>query len=219
MSESATAREVFGIVSKLGFAESGKEDASLVVRKYDGDMANWVTKKSGITHPREADFRRFKVRPYQELVAYGNLITTTGWQRILGAAIASGLTIYDVGHARIGVGTSAATAVVADTDLYATTASASASANRLWQGVDAVGTTSTAGGTVRLSMVATFASSQANFVWAEWGIDQGTGGNTATATASTMGAAQQALLNHKGQALGTKATPAVWTATAQLDFT
>ena len=213
MSEMARANEVFGIQSKLHGTESGSEDAVLVIRKYDGDMANWITSKSGITHPKERDFQRFKIRPYQEVVAYGNGITTAGWSRLLTNAIASGSQAWDATHCRIGVGTGTAATAVGDTELGA---ASGATANRFWQIVDAVGSTGTGGGTVRLSFVATFASANANFTWAEWGIDQG---GTATATATTSGAAVAPLLNHKVQALGTKASPAVWTATAQLDFT
>ena len=213
MSEMARASEVFGIQSKLHGTESGFEDAVLIVRKYDGDMANWVTRKSGLQAPKEADFQRFKIRPYQEVVAYGNGITTAGWSRILDRAVGGTAQGWASGSCRIGVGTGTAATAVGDTELGA---ASGATANRFWQTVDAVGSTGTGGGTVRLSVVATFASANANFTWAEWGIDQG---GTATATATTSGAAVAPLLNHKVQALGTKASPAVWTATAQLDFT
>ena len=207
MSEMARANEVFGIQSKLHGTESGSEDAVLIIRKYDGDMANWITRKSGIKAPKEADFQRFKIRPYQEVIAYGNGITTVGWGRILDRAVGSTAQSWDSGHCRIGVGTSTVGTAVGNTDLDSPTGTA----NRYWQTVDALASTGTGGGTVRLSVVATFTSGNANFIWNEWGIDQG--------SATGSGASVAPLLNRKVQSLGTKASPAVWTATAQLDFT
>jgi hypothetical protein len=64
----------------------------------------------------------------------------------------------------------------------------------------------------RLSFTATFATGDANFVWAEWGIDQAT-------TGSGTGAASGILLNRAVSAQGTKVSGQTWTATAALDFT
>jgi hypothetical protein len=66
--------------------------------------------------------------------------------------------------------------------------------------------------TQRLSFTATFATGDANFVWAEWGIDQGVAGS-GTAAATTP------LLNRAVSAQGTKVSGQTWTATAALDFT
>ncbi len=51
---------------------------------------------------------------------------------------------------------------------------------------------------------AVFATGEANFAWAEWGIDQGT-------TVSTTVVA--AFLNHKITSLGTKTSASAWTFT------
>jgi len=88
---------------------------------------------------------------------------------------------------------------------------ATGSANRFNHMVDGLPTTSAGTAAGRLSYVATFQSGEANIVWAEWAIDAG--------TTSGFGACVTPVMNRAVQALGTKAQPAVWTATAQLDFT
>src|SRR6266498_5566906 len=120
MSEMARAAESFGIRCGTCGHESGRETAQLVVKKYDGDMANWITRKDGITAPKEADFQRHKITPYQTVIAMGNLLTQAGWGRILNLAIASGGTqAWDATHCRIGVGTGTTAATTGDVDLAA----------------------------------------------------------------------------------------------------
>lgn len=215
MGEMAIANEIFGIKARLIAQERASvEDGTLIVRKYDGDMANWITRKDGITAPKEADFQRHKITPYQTVIAIGNGLTQQGWGRMLNLTLAAGATqAYDVTHSRIGVSTGTAATATGDTELNA---ASGATGSRFWKAVDSVGTTGTGTGTARLSFVGTVGSADANFAWQDWAIDQG---GTATATSTTSGAAVAPLLNHKVQSLGTKASPAVWTATAQLDFT
>ena len=148
-------------------------------------------------------FRRLHVAPYLSTVVDGNLITNAGWTRLMNLLTNQGATqAYDATHTRIGVGNSNTAEAYTDTDLGA----AAGSANRWFQLVSGAGTL----GTRTLSWSATFGTSDGNFAWNEFGIDQGTAsGNTVTAV----------FLNHKaGIAQGTKASGQTWTATATLTF-
>lgn len=134
----------------------------------------------------------------------GNLLTRLGLARIgnllIGATGAASQAL-NATHCRIGVGNSSTAAATTDTDL----AAASGSGNRQFKLVDSVaqGTGANSGVT---TVIATFASGQANFAWAEWGIDGGTAdGTTVTSeTASTPG-----LINRKVASLLTKTSSVV----------
>ncbi len=149
------------------------------------------------------DFRALGVKPYLTTEVVGNLITNAGWTRLMNLLTNQGATqALDATHCRIGVGNSNTAEAYADTDLGA----AAGSANRWFQLVSGAGTL----GTRTLSWSATFGTSDGNFAWNEFGIDQGTAsGNTVTAI----------LFNHKaGIAQGTKASGQTWTATATITF-
>lgn len=133
----------------------------------------------------------------------GNLLTTAGITRMLGLLIGNGTQAMNNTHARIGVGNGSTAATAADSDL----AASAGSTNRWFNMADA---SNPSVATNVLTCVSTFASADGNFVWAEWGMDFGTAsGNTVTAP----------LLNRKVQAMGTKASGAVWTATATVTVT
>ena len=216
MGDSAAGRDALGVAAGTSGLESGRERALIVVRKWDGDQTGWASRRlggeppgrPGFVQPTDRDFARLGVDPYDVSQAIGNLITQAGWGRVLTLAVAGGGQGYDATHTRVGVGTATAAATTAQTDLQAATGTA----NRLWVMGTGVGTTGTGTGTARLTIVGnTVGSGDGNFAWAEWGVDQG--------TASGSGASTTPLLNRAVAALGTKASPATWTATVQLDFT
>jgi hypothetical protein len=223
MSEMGRAAEGFGVQAHYPVGERVREHGILTVRKYDGDMADWVSRKLGggihgkpdyIT-PHERHFREYGIDPYEIVESVSNLFTTAGWQRIMnlmaGLAATAAASGWASGAARIGVGTATAAAANSQTDLQAATGSG----NRWFNMVTGAGSTGTGtgAGNSRLSFVATFASGDANFsnAWQEWCIDAGTAG-------SGFAAATAPMMNRAVSNLGTKASPAVWTATAQLDF-
>jgi hypothetical protein len=218
VSEQAHAAEAFGVRAGLGLGEGGRERATLVVRKYDADAVAWTSKRlgggrpgrPGFIDPGPQDFARFGVDPYDVSEAIGNLFTQAGWGRLLTLGVGGGGTAYASATCRIGVGTGTAAAATGQTDLTAATGSA----NRWFNLVTGVGTTGTGTGSARLTLVATFASGDANFAnpWQEWCIDQGTASGVFAAATATM-------LNRAVANLGTKVSPAVWTASALLDFT
>jgi hypothetical protein len=217
VSEQGRAAEALGI--RVGYqpGDGGRERATLIVRKWDGDQTAWTSRKlggespgrAGFVQPHARDFKRFGVDPYDVSEAVGNLITQAGWGRLLTLGVGGGGTAYASASTRIGVGTATAAATTGQTDLSAATGGTT---NRLWVMGTGVGTTGTGTGTARLTIVGnTVGSGDGNFAWAEWGIDQG--------TASGAGLSTATLLNRAVSALGTKASPATWTATALLDFT
>lgn len=216
MTEQARAADALGV--RVGYqpADTGRERGVFVVRKWDGDMTAWASRRlggeppgrPGFVQPHPRDFRRLGISPYEELETAANLITQAGWGRVLTLAVGGGGTAYASASTRIGVGTATAAATTGQTDLQAATGAA----NRIWVLGTGVGTTGTGTGTARLTIVGnTVGSGDGNFSWQEWAIDQG--------TASGVGASTATLLNRAVSNLGTKSSPATWTATALLDFT
>lgn len=134
----------------------------------------------------------------------GNLLTRLGLARIgnllIGATGAASQAL-NATHCRIGVGDDATAAATTQTDLSA----ASGSTHRQFKLVDSVAQGTGANSGVS-TIVATFATGQANFAWAEWCIDGGTAdGTTVTAeTASTPG-----MINRKVASLLTKTSSVV----------
>lgn len=177
------------------------------VEKWDADqtaylVASWPlvrTSRSG--QPRPEDFRRHGLRP-MVVELPGNLLTTAGVTRLASLLAGAGGQAATNTAARIGVGNGGGTAAVGDTDLSAS----AGSANRWFQVMDATYPQLAAGVATFRS---TFASSDGNFAWNEWGIDIG------TPTVSSGNTVAAVLLNHKtSAALGTKASGSTWTFTA-----
>jgi hypothetical protein len=176
------------------------------VERWDTDQTGWVAAKSGLAVPQGADFHRLGVQPYDVSEVLGNLITTSGWTRLMNLLTNQGSTqALDSTHTRIGVGDGTTAETYADTDL----AAAAGSTHRWFQPVSAAGSL----GTRTLSFSATFGTSDGNFAWNEFCLD-------ATSSAATAGNTVGALLfNRKASiAQGTKASGQTWTATATLTF-
>lgn len=132
----------------------------------------------------------------------GNLLTTAGLTLVMNRLTGTGQAL-DNTHTRLGVGNSNAAEAVGQTDLQAT----AGAANRWFMTMDAT-YPSVAGGV--LTARSTFAAGDANFAWAEWGIDVTTAAAAAGATVGTT------LLNRKVAALGTKVSGAVWQLTVTI---
>lgn len=128
-------------------------------------------------------------KPYEIIKSDGNLLTTVGataiWTDITGGSI----TEFSNANSYIGVGDgngSVPTPAAGDTDLTAPT-------NKLRKAMDAT-FPSIASATVTFK--STFATGDANFAWREWGVFNASSSGT--------------MLNHKGEALGTKVSTATW---------
>lgn len=171
------------------------------VDKYDADQTAWVARKSGIATPDGSVLERY-VKPYESVVAPGNLLTTAGLQRITNLIIGAGGQAATNTAARIGTGNASTAAAVGNTDL----AAVAGAANRWFQVMDATFPTAVNG---LMTFRSTFASADGNYVWSEWGID-------VAAAAASSAVVNATLLNRAVAALGTKASGASWVITATI---
>lgn len=172
------------------------------VEKYDDDQTAWVSRMLDIRKPLARHFELAGVKPYETLVAPGNLLTTAGLNRITSLIIAGGGQGATNTASRLGVGNSSTAAAVGQTDLQA----AAGSANRWFQVMDATFPTQANG---VLTFKSTFATGDGNFVWNEWGVDIGTPTVTSGNTVNAL------LLNRAVQSLGTKVSGS-WVLTATI---
>lgn len=173
------------------------------VEKYDADQVAYAIRESGLAVPTSVEFAALGLVPYETVVSVGNLLTTAGLTRITSLITAAGGQGVTNTASRLGVGNSATAETVGQTDLQA----AAGAANRQFKVMDATFPSTSAG---VITLKSTFATGDANFVWAEWGVDIGTptvtDGTTVNAT----------LLNRKVQALGTKTSAGSWVLTATI---
>jgi hypothetical protein len=163
------------------------------VDKYDGD---WTAEQ--IDQGLAGD-------PYEVVEDEGNLLVIGGvsviFQTLIGngtTTAAQALTYFNNGNARVGVGDSSTAEADTQTALQAAT-------NKLFVAMDATypqhtDTTGTAGSKT-ITFRSTFGSAQANYAWAEWGIDNGT-----------------RLLNRKVASNGTKASGSTWVFTVTISL-
>lgn len=140
------------------------------------------------------------VKPVDTVEIDGNLLTTAGIGRLEDLLIGVAGQAYNATNSRIGVGNGSTAAAVGDTDL----AAAAGSANRQFKLVSGVSRTGTT-----ITWLATFATTQANFAWTEFGIDNGTADGTTVVAV---------LLNRRIISAGTKTSAQTWAATATLSI-
>jgi hypothetical protein len=137
----------------------------------------------------------------------GNLLVTTGLNRITNLIIGGGGTPLAHANAIVGVGTSSTAATVSDVAL-----GSDGTANAYYQQADS-GYPTQSNGTITCN--ATFQTGNANFAWNEWCWADGSGTITAGTTLASV-ATSPVMLNHRIQSLGTKVSGAVWTLSATL---
>lgn len=152
-----------------------------------------------LPHVSKAMYDELNIEPGSFTEVDGNLLTSAGIARLGSLLIGGGGQAYDSTHTAIGAGDTNTAAAQGNTDL----AAAVNAANRWFQVADAANPTFAA---LTLTVVATFATGNGNFAWAEWGI----AGNTSSAAA----AATAPLLNRKVASIGTKTSSVPWVATA-----
>ncbi|GAA5046507.1 hypothetical protein HNP84_009734 [Thermocatellispora tengchongensis] len=139
-------------------------------------------------------------KPFEVIEREGNALMYGGvsalWHRLTGG---TAVTAFDAANARIGVGDGTAAADPVQTDLQGT--------SKLRKGLDATypqhadGTGAAANA---VTFRATFSTSEANFVWSEWGIFNAASGGR--------------MLNRKVENLGQKTSAASWVFTVQLSL-
>ena len=137
-----------------------------------------------------------RISPEEVVEVHGNLLLNAGIQRLEDLLIGAGGQAFNNLNTRLGVGNSATAEVATQTDLQAV----AGAANRQFKLMNA---TFPSRATQVLSFASDFTSGEANFVWNEWGLDNGNANGT-TVTAP--------MLNRKVASLGTKAT-GTWTLT------
>jgi hypothetical protein len=174
------------------------------VDRWDADQTHWAMRRTGGFQPEARDFAVLNVRPYSMTEHLGNAVLQAGWARVLAnlTSVPASTAVFDGTHTRIGVGDgSTAVNAASNTDL--------SGASKWFQLVSGA---PTIGGTIPKTCAwsATFGTSDGNFAWNEFGIDNGTAsGNTVSAP----------LLNRAVVSQGVKVAGQTWSATATLSFT
>lgn len=153
------------------------------VEKYHEDIAPF----SG----REGEFYR-KFRPYDVVVAERNGLLNEGINELWALICGGTATAYNNANTRLGVGDSSAAFDATHTDLQAAT-------NKLFKAMDTG--FPTYGSAQKATFRASFTSSEANWGWNEWGLDNGGTGLKN--------------MNRKVETLGTKST-GTWVLTVEI---
>lgn len=184
----------------------------ILVRRWDADQTAWVSRRIYGAQPDVFEFEYFGIKPY--LVTShvnANLITEAGWAALLGGIAGTTITTKFSGTAgRVGVGTVSTAATAADTKLGGDTGGGSTTS--YYQLVSGAPTINTASAVSTLTFTATFGTSNGNFAWNEFGIDNG------AASGVTTQATGNVFINHGISAQGTKASGQTWNITATLNF-
>lgn len=154
--------------------------AKYKVEKYHGDL------------PTEKDRRGIK--PYEVKEGEGNLLLNEGINELFTLICGTGATKWDNSNARLGVGNSNTAAAASQTALQG----GSTQINAMDGGYP------TYGSSQKATFRATFASSEGNFAWEEWSLDNGSGALKS--------------LNRKVSSLGTKVSGTTWVLTVEVSL-
>ncbi len=150
------------------------------VEKYHGDL------------PLGKD--RYGKDPYEVIEGEGNLLLNEGINELFVLICGSGGTKFDNSNARLGVGNSNTAAAASQTALIG--------GSTLLKAMDA--TFPLNGTDQKATFRATFGTSEANFAWEEWTVDNG--------------AAANKNLNRKVTVLGTKVSGTTWVFTVEISL-
>lgn len=135
------------------------------------------------------------------LLMYGG--ASCQWQTLIGNGTSTAnqaLTFFDTAHAALGAGNSTTAAAATQTNLQGTTNVT----DRIRKAATVTHTDGTAVGNASITFVSTFATTEANFTWNEWGVF-----NTVTDATGRM-------MSRKVENLGTKTSAATWQLTVTL---
>jgi hypothetical protein len=211
--DAAAAREDVFLNGALTLADKQYWRCHTKVDKYEGDIV-YDVRGPGLLIPKSADSGKV-IEPYAVVEKEGNLLVIGGasvlWENLIvagsgTAGAANGL--FNNSNARISVGDSSTAAADTQTELQAAT-------NRLRKAMDATyplhtDSTGTAG-SKDIVFRSTFATTDANYAWQEWGIFNGPGTGGPPTTGARM-------LNRKVESLGTKTSAATWVLTITLSL-
>jgi hypothetical protein len=191
--------------------DSGGHHSNLLVQKWDSDQIAYAQRKLGLAphqEPWAKHFARVNVQPFETFNDYDcNLITDGGWGLIMNGMVGT-QSKYTTSAGRIGGGITSTAAAYTNTDL----AAATGATNRQWEMLSSnptvPGSTQHTTGVV---FAATFPTTDGNFAWAEFGIDQGTAAGT--------GASVATFLNRGVSSPGTKTSAQTWNVTVTITWT
>ena len=202
--DAGRAEDLMGVGAGVPLGEVANGTTLWRVDRWDADQTHWAMQRTGGFQPSDRDFGALGIRPYETTEHLGNAVLQAGWARVLAnlTSVPASTAIFDATHTRIGVGDgSTAVNAVSNTDL---------SGSSKW--FQLVSGAPTIGGTIPKTCAwsATFGTSDGNFTWSEFGIDNG------TASSNTVSAP---LLNRALSAQGAKVSGQTWTVTATLSWT
>lgn len=154
--------------------ETGKWTCHTTLTKFDGD---WTSDEiaAGLAGT-----------PIETIEVPGNILVTAGLTALMTLLIGGGGTAFNNANSYLGVGDSTTAAAIGQTDLQAVS-------NKFRKAMD-VSFPSVAANVATFR--STFATTDANFAWQEWGVFNGSSGGT--------------MLNRKVENLGTKTSAQTW---------
>lgn len=159
-----------------------------------GEHLNWHVLATLEKWDDTSDFEA-GAQPDEVMEIPHNLLLNAGITRLGSLLVGAGGTAFNAANSRLGVGDSSTAATASQTDLQAAT-------NKFYKLCSSASWSAQTG-----TWVATFGSADANFVWNEWGIDNGT-------VDGTTGVAP--MLNRRVVAMGTKASGSTWQLTVTI---
>ncbi len=170
-----------------------------------GDGVRWRAHYKLEKYHSDEDAADPDVEAFETIEGDENLLMYGGasciWETLIGNGTGTGgasLTYFNNGNAYLGVGDSTTAEAATQTDLQAAT-------NKQRKAMDATFPTHTDGtssGSATITFKSTFATTDANFHWQEWGTFNGSSGGR--------------MLNRKVTDLGTKTSAAAWAFTVTL---
>jgi hypothetical protein len=191
--------------------DRGSHHTLFRVEKWDDDQIAWTRRRLDLPvpapEPAAHEFALVHVTPFEVYEKENcNEVLDAGWVLMMNGIAGSAVTKYSSSAAQIGGGTSSAALAYTQTDLQAATGASS----RQWElvsGSPTVGTSHAAG----LAFAASFPTTDGNFSWQEFGVDQGAAGGTGTAVVT--------MFNRGLATPGTKTSSQTWTVTMTTTWT
>ncbi len=170
------------------------------VAKYDAASVDEVARRLEVHRPTGGQLAYWS-DPYEVLTLPGNALTTAGLNRATALLIGGSSGTLDSTRVRLGVGDNA-------TAFNASDAALSTGSNQYFRVMEATYPQQSNG---VMTFQSSFATGEANFAWACWGLDVGTATVTSSATPAAV------LFNRKVGSLGTKAS-GTWVLTVTVTF-
>jgi len=172
--------------------EQAKWRCRTTVRKFEGDVDEYIARFG-----EEEGLRRFYAEhtPTEEIVEEGNVLLRVGIEAIWKLVSGQSATAYSNANARLGVGNDNTAAQDTDTDLLGSSTA--------WKGMEAGYPVVGALSEKKITFRSIFGSSEGNFAWLEWAVDNG--------------ATAHKLLNRKVENLGTKSSGS-WQLTVEISL-